>query len=183
MSKMFSFLQWPMLVKQRFKRLKHQWCHRIDERVLMGGLPFRDDIPSLLQEQVGGVINLCEEYDGPERAYSEADIVQLRLPIVDYTPPSIEQVEEALSFIKEQADAGRSTLVHCKAGRGRSAIMALCYLISQHDMSPQEAQRHLKTIRPRVVDGLWERDVVQEVYQEARIGKLPAPKKRTCSAI
>jgi hypothetical protein len=41
------------------------------------------------------------EYGGPKQAYSEAGIVQRRVPVIDFTPPSVRDIDEASAFINE----------------------------------------------------------------------------------
>lgn len=84
--------------------------------------------------------------------------------------------------IKENASHGQTTYVHCKAGRGRSTTIVICYLVSlwtqmkqlfflkfinqrafgflrlcggvqvqYKQMTPDEAYKHVKSIRPRVL--------------------------------
>ncbi len=47
--------------------------------------------------------------------------------------------------------------MHCKAGRGRSTTLVLCYLIRQMRMSPDEAFEFVRTKRPQVclAEGQW----------------------------
>lgn len=79
-------------------------------------------------------------------------------------------------LVEGNASLGKTTYVHCKAGRGRSTTIVLCYLVRvginpinsllqdifflidyifamqvQHkDMSPEEAYAYVRSIRPRV---------------------------------
>eukprot|EP00267_Zea_mays_P035433 XP_008671229.2 uncharacterized protein LOC103648558 [Zea mays] len=46
---------------------------------------------------------------------------------------------------------GGTTYVHCKAGRGRSTTIVLCYLIKYRNMTPEAALDHVRSIRPRVL--------------------------------
>ena len=47
--------------------------------------------------------------------------------------------------------------MHCKAGRGRSTTLVICYLIRQMRMSPKEAYAFVRTKRPQVclAEGQW----------------------------
>ena len=47
--------------------------------------------------------------------------------------------------------------MHCKAGRGRSTTLVLCYLIRQMRMSPEEAYAFVQAKRPQVclAEGQW----------------------------
>ena len=57
----------------------------------------------------------------------------------------------------EHAERGELTYVHCKAGRGRSTTLVICYLIRQMRMSPEEAYAFVRTKRPQVclAEGQW----------------------------
>ena len=93
--------------------------------------PFASTVPELAAEGVRAVVNTCEEYAGPTEAYEQAQIEQLRIPTVDFTPPTLEMVEQAVEFIKQQIAQGHTVYVHCKAGRGRSATVVACWLCMQ----------------------------------------------------
>ncbi|HAA57410.1 MAG TPA: phosphatase [Myxococcales bacterium] len=152
----------PTLSYQMLTRVfGREWRNQVDEHVWMGALPTNANVQDLYDDGVRGVINLCEEYAGPQRAYHKRQMSQLHLPTIDFQPPSLTQVQQALAFIDTQIQQGYQTYIHCKAGRGRSATVVLCYLLNQTSMSPQEAQEHLQRIRPRVIQDLWRRDVVQ----------------------
>lgn len=57
----------------------------------------------------------------------------------------------------EHAERAELTYVHCKAGRGRSTTLVICYLIRQMRMSPEDAYAFVRTKRPQVglAEGQW----------------------------
>ena len=81
---------------------------------------------------VRGVVNMCCEYSGPVAAYKDIGMKQLRLPSVDHFEPSLEYMQEAVKFIASHKKRGEKVYVHCKAGHGRAASIALCWMISEH---------------------------------------------------
>jgi len=147
-------------------RLLPNWRRydRIDEHLLVGGLPFASDVPKFKADGVTAVVNTCEEWAGPRAAYEKAGIEQLRVPTVDFTHPTLEHVEQAVGFITKHAEKGGSVLVHCKAGRGRSATVALCYLIAAKHLTPEAALAALTAKRAQVVQSIANRPVVREFY-------------------
>ena len=157
-------LLWNLLLA-RVLRVRH-WWDRIDDHVLMGALPFSWDVPKMKQEGVGAVVNTCSEYAGPQQAYDEADIVQLRLPTVDFTAPSLADVERGVAFMDEQIVQGRDVYVHCKAGRARSATIVLCWLIAAKGITPEEGQKWILEKRPHAHRHLVERQVVQDFWKK-----------------
>lgn len=144
------------------------WWDRIDETLIVGALPFGNDVPKMAADGVTCVVNTCAEYEGPTREYDDHGIEQLRVPTVDFTHPSLEHVKEAVEFIDRQTNDGGTVYVHCKAGRARSATVAMCWLISSKGMSPQEAQTLLLEKRPHVNRLVYARPVVKQFYEEVR---------------
>lgn len=143
-----------------------QWWNVLDgEPILLGALPFSRDVPHLRLAGVTGVINMCIEYRGPIKTYAQSGIEQLWLPTVDFTPPSLSAIHRGVDFIDKHVAAGGKVYVHCKAGRGRSATVVLCWLIGRRGFTPEQAAAYLAQQRPHINKGLAERTVVQEFHQ------------------
>ena len=157
-------LLWNVLLG-RVLRVRN-WWDPIDEHVIVGAFPFAVDAGRLASEGVGAVVNTCEEYRGPTTAYEKHDIAQFRMPTIDFQPPTYEHVTAAIDFMDKHVANGKKIYVHCKAGRGRSATVALCWLIHAAGMTPEEAQARLLEKRPHVSRKLAKRAVVQRYFQE-----------------
>jgi atypical dual specificity phosphatase len=63
--------------------------------------------------------------------------------------PPLEDLHRGVAFIAEHASTGR-VYIHCKAGRGRSTTLLLCYFIEQAGMTPSTAFELIKRKRPQV---------------------------------
>lgn len=149
----------------RWLKVRH-WWDRIDSHVVLGAFPFARDVPALAEEGVAAVVNTCEEYAGPTEQYRKYQIEQMRMPTIDFTHPSYEDVCRAVEFIERQIDNGKTVYIHCKAGRGRSATVAICWLMKAKQISAEEAQAWLTEKRPHVNQHLTSRPVVQRFEQE-----------------
>lgn len=81
----------------------------------------------------GSAAQPCGEYAGPKGAYEVHGIEQLHLPTLDATCPTLEDLARAVAFIgaKVKADPSAKVLIHCKGGRGRAALVCLCYLVAK----------------------------------------------------
>jgi atypical dual specificity phosphatase len=156
----FPTLAWNVLMARVLPA--RRWWDQIDAGVYLGALPLARDVPRWQALGVGAVVNMCEEYAGPEEAYRRAGIEQLRLPTVDFTAPSLEQVQRGVTFIAEQLARGRGVYVHCKAGRARSATVVLCWLVAARGMTPDAAQALILARRPHAHPQLARRAVVQQ---------------------
>jgi atypical dual specificity phosphatase len=156
----YPTLCWNYLLGRVFK--VRRWWDHIDPLVIVGAFPFRRDVPSLSNEGVRAVVNTCEEYSGPVTEYAGHGIVQLHIPTTDFTHPLIADVEQAVEFVQEHVERGDTVYIHCKAGRARSATVAMCWLMKYRGMTALEAQEKLLECRPHVNPQLTIRPVVVE---------------------
>ncbi|KAI3468996.1 hypothetical protein Pfo_025659 [Paulownia fortunei] len=143
------------------------WWDWIDKFVLLGAVPFPSDIHQLKELGVRGVVTLNESYETlvPSSLYEAHGIQHLVLPTRDYLfAPSLTDICQAVDFIHENALHERSTYVHCKAGRGRSTTIVICYLVKYRQMMPDAAYDYVKSIRPRVLLASSQWKAVQEFY-------------------
>ncbi|KAK4280963.1 hypothetical protein QN277_012513 [Acacia crassicarpa] len=131
-----------------------RWWDQVDEFLLLGAVPFPKDVPRLKKLGVGGVITLNEPYETlvPSSLYQAHEIDHLVIPTRDYLfAPSLEDISRAVQFIHQNACDGKTTYVHCKAGRGRSTTIVLCYLVEYKHMTPAIALDYVRSRRPRVL--------------------------------
>ncbi|XP_075103768.1 phosphatidylglycerophosphate phosphatase PTPMT1 [Nicotiana tabacum] len=148
-------------------QVEFRWWDWIDEFVLLGAVPFQSDVKRLKELGVSGVVTLNEPYETlvPTSLYEAHGIRHLVLPTRDYLfAPSLHNICQAVEFIHENASNGQSTYVHCKAGRGRSTTIVLCYLVKYKQMTPNDAYNYVKSIRPRVLLASSQRQAVEEFY-------------------
>ncbi|BAT72891.1 phosphatidylglycerophosphate phosphatase PTPMT2-like [Vigna umbellata] len=152
-----------------------RWWDQIDEFLLLGAVPFPKDVPLLKSLGVGGVITLNEPYETlvPSSLYRAHGIDHLVIPTRDYLfAPSIVDINQAVQFIHQNATCGKTTYVHCKAGRGRSTTIVLCYLVEYKHMTPAAALEYVRSRRPRVLLAPSQWKAVQN-YNNRRPCPLP----------
>ncbi|MBA0568048.1 hypothetical protein Golob_005567 [Gossypium lobatum] len=143
-------LFYPTLLYNVFRnkiQSEFRWWDEVDQFLLLGAVPFPKDVRRLKQLGVGGVITLNEPFE--TLAYG---IDHLVIPTRDYLfAPSVSDISRAVDFIHNNASCGRTTYVHCKAGRGRSTTIVLCYLVEHKQMTPAGALEYVRSRRPRVL--------------------------------
>lgn len=160
----YPTLFWNCLLG-RWLRVRN-WWDPIDPLVFVGGYPFAVDAARLHALGIRAVVNTCEEYAGPEPEYAKLGIEQLRIPTTDFTHPRLADVRRAVEFVQDHVRQGEGVYIHCKAGRARSATVALCWLIRYRQMTPAEAQSHLLAARPHVNPHIDRRPVVAEFVRQ-----------------
>jgi atypical dual specificity phosphatase len=156
----YPTLGWNMLLGRILK--VRNWYDFIDDHVIVGARPFARDVAGLAQAGVKAVVNTCEEYGGPVAEYDQYGIEQLHIPTVDFMPPSLESIQQSVRFVQKHVGQNHTVYIHCKAGRARSATVALCWLIAHRNMTAEVAQTWLLRKRPHVHPRLPERQVVKD---------------------
>ncbi|XP_010474839.1 PREDICTED: putative dual specificity protein phosphatase DSP8 [Camelina sativa] len=163
-------LFYPTLIYNLLRNMlqsEFRWWDQVDEYVLLGAVPFPTHVPLLKELGVYGVITLNEPFETlvPSSLYHAHGIKHLVIPTRDYLfAPSITDICQAVNFIHENASSGKTTYVHCKAGRGRSTTIVLCYLVKYRDMTPECAYEYIRSIRPRVLLASAQWKAVKEFY-------------------
>ena len=166
----------PMMVPNLLFRIAQgkPYFTEVDSVVMLGAVPMvvAGHLSSLHDAGVRAVVNLQAEYPGPVASYAamHPPIEQLWLPVVDHTEPSVEVLRSAVLFIAKYRALGHRVLVHCKGGHGRSAAVAMAWLIRAHELTPQAAQRRLSSMR-HVRKALYQQAAVLQFYEGEQTSK------------
>jgi atypical dual specificity phosphatase len=75
--------------------------------------------------------------------------------------PTVEQVEQILSAVKKAHERNMGVAVHCAYGRGRTGTVLACYFVDK-GMSPREAIRHVRRLRPGSIETTEQEDLIDE---------------------
>ena len=101
-------------------------------------------------------LSLLVRYVSDPNLWIKHNIQHLRLPTVDFSNPQVENLLHGVEFLRTIRQANKTAYIHCKAGRQRSANLAACYLIDTYGMTPEEAARRIRSIRPSTIFGTRE---------------------------
>ena len=120
----------------------------VTEALWLGGAPtYQRDYDFLAAHNIRAVVNIRAERDDDVDFYRAHDIAYVRYHVPDLQLPDEAVITDAVAWMKQQVEAGRTVLVHCAKGRGRSAILLAAYLMREHGLSYEEAQRLLTSKR------------------------------------
>lgn len=90
------------------------------------------------------------------------------MPTVDFNNPKVSNLFLGVEFLRRIRQENLTAYIHCKAGRQRSANLAACYLIDTYGMTPEQAARHIQTIRPSTIFGEKELRRLHEFAEHLR---------------
>ena len=151
------YVQWVFMPFLYCTQLYNSWARKtdsvpavqkIDEGVYLARRLFPSDLHTIKSESISGVLDVTAEFSSLNWLSYQADIDYLNIPILDHSVPSDAQIQKALNWIHTHRKAGRSVVVHCALGRGRSVFMVAAYLLSQNPQSsPAEIMDKIRTIR------------------------------------
>ncbi len=101
------------------------------------------------EHDVSRVVDVRVEACDDEAVLRTHGIRLLHLPTEDTCAIAQERIRHGVEFVNEGLDRGEKVLVHCQHGIGRSALLAVCVLISRGD-PPLVALERAKQARPVV---------------------------------
>jgi len=147
------------VMRNRLSNVDWPWYSRIDDTVILGALPFKSMVDQLIKdEQVGGVVCVTQAFEvdnswAANKADWEAKGVKYHwLPIHDFVySTDTDNVKQAVEFIKNFQNSGKTVYVHCKAGRTRSAMVVGCYLMDVHGWYTPAAIAQIRFRRPQII--------------------------------
>lgn len=124
----------------------------IDGSLAASGLP---SSPAQVRWLAGNGIDLIlslTESPLPAEWFEGLSIGSEHIAMEDHAPPSFESLKRAADVIDLQLRQGRSVLVHCLAGIGRTGSSIAAYMILYRGKTAKEAMEELRSVRPRSVE-------------------------------
>ncbi|KAL6486546.1 hypothetical protein MHYP_G00059380 [Metynnis hypsauchen] len=105
---------------------------------------------SLLRRGVRHLVCLCESK--PPHYDCCPGLTLHHLAVVDFTPPSLAQIQRFLSIVENANSKGEGVGVHCMHGHGRTGTMLACYLVKVKNISGVEAIKEIRKLRPGSIE-------------------------------
>lgn len=129
--------------------------------LFLGALPLADGdhLKKISSLGVQAVLSLVESFELKPRLHrpitheewQQEGIEQKTLSTPDFRGICPTTLKTAVAFIKEHLQRGEKVYVHCKAGRARSAMAVICYLMQQYHLSAKEAISLVSSCRPHIL--------------------------------
>lgn len=131
--------------------LGHAWFSEITPRLWLGGAPtYERDYRALLGHGITAVVDMRAERTHEPEVLEAHGIAARQYRVPDIEVPDADVLTDAVAWITEQVAAGRTVLVHCAKGRGRSATVLAAYLMVAEGMGFDEVEALLTSKRSLV---------------------------------
>lgn len=118
----------------------------INDKLAGSGMPTSvSEIDWILKQGVKSIVTMTED-SLPESWV--VNIKYLHVPTEDYSAPDMEQIDEAVEFIRNRIESNEPVMVHCAAGVGRTGTILACYLVKYENISAKIAIQKVRKERP-----------------------------------
>ena len=142
---------YPVIRWNHEKRWGNAWYTEIRPKLWLGGAPtYQRDYDFLFANGIDAVLDIRAERRDNEELYRKKGVRYMHMSVLDLFVPSSEQIEQAVNWTDEQLKDGRTVLIHCAKGRGRSATLFAAYLTRHNEMTYDEAHAFMLERRPLV---------------------------------
>ena len=154
----------------------HEWFSEITPHLWLGGAPtYGRDFDEILSLGITGVVDMRAEREAEAAFFAEHDIALRQYFVPDVTVPDEEILTDAVDAITTWVGEGRTVLIHCAKGRGRSATVLAAYLMKTEGMSFEQVSEFLTGKRALVKLQDRHREVLESWIAKQEAAPTPGP--------
>lgn len=137
----FYVIKYLSLFMQSFS--KEEPISQVTNKIFIGQQLLWFHRKAFKDKNIGAVLDVTIENREPFFIATDKSIHYLRIPVLDKTSPSVEQLETGVKWGLEQMVQGRNLYVHCGAGHERSATFVAAILLRAETSKTIDDSMHL----------------------------------------
>ena len=126
---------------------------------------------------IGAVVSVNDAISVYPDDLARAGIANACFPMADNAPPRpgdfeycCDMLPRVYAYLAKSIDAGRIPLVHCTAGKDRTGLVLCHYLCEAEALTPLDAIREVRRIRPIALSAPGYEDFALEVLSALHFG-------------
>ncbi|NGX49185.1 MAG: hypothetical protein K940chlam5_00781 [Candidatus Anoxychlamydiales bacterium] len=162
-------------VRQKFFSKRWPWFSQIDKNIFLGAVPLKNlNHEKLFKEKnITSILSIIEEKETLKKTifttpinlsyWKKNNFSHLHIPIKDRYPLSSIDLQKAADFIHREVLNNKKIYVHCTAGRSRSAMAVIAYLVKYKKMDLNKAYRFLKSKRRVLLINYSQRKALKKI--------------------
>ncbi|MBD3159565.1 MAG: hypothetical protein GF309_12300 [Candidatus Lokiarchaeota archaeon] len=128
-------------------------------RIYGGSLPQERDLIRIRESDIDVVVSLETDYPLPD--FEGYGLEHYELPLQEFGIPSDDNVTRFIRLLKDAFSQGKTVLVHCFAGCGRTGTMlALAELYLFEEDTATGAMKKVRSIRPCAIETTGQENVI-----------------------
>lgn len=169
------------IIKKFFGR--QNWWSDVSEHIVLGSIPLRNKhhFEQIREKGVKAVLTLLQKFEMKDRlfilpvqkeAWLKESIAYKRIPAKDFKAVKLEHIKKGVEFMHTHISQGERVYVHCKAGRGRSATLVICYLLQYGEegvpkfKTADEAFQYVRAKRREINLNAMQRQAIDDYYEQ-----------------
>jgi len=126
-----------------------------------------DDLKTLIAHNVGAIVTMTQDPLILPLQFRHF-FAQMHLPVENFEPPTIDQIERFVAFVNEQFDRDVNVAVHCLMGIGRTGTAIAAYRVSRGE-TPDQAIAGLREIR-NFIETTEQEEMIRAYYRHLKGG-------------
>ncbi|MBA3721022.1 MAG: dual specificity protein phosphatase family protein [Parachlamydiaceae bacterium] len=159
------------------------WNTILEGKIILGAIPLKNkEHHDSISKKAHSILTLLEDFEiySPgwfsvpvtHHDWAAKKITQKHIITEDFKAVPLNAIKEGVAFLREQILQDKAVYVHCKAGRGRSATIVVCYILkywneilpSDQACSVEKAIAFVKQQRPVINLNSRQRKAIEDYY-------------------
>ncbi|MGZ9899942.1 diacylglycerol kinase family protein [Shewanella gaetbuli] len=143
---------------------------QIDNQLYLACRLFPQDVDYLKEQNVTAVLDVTAEFDALDLTLLDENIDYLNIPVLDHSVPTVAQLNQAVNWLYRQQREGKSVVVHCALGRGRSVLVLASYLACRRpSLSLETILKSINDIRSTAGLNRWQLAKLAKLHAENKV--------------
>ncbi|NGX40873.1 MAG: hypothetical protein KR126chlam4_00704 [Candidatus Anoxychlamydiales bacterium] len=165
-------------IRQKKFNKRWPWFNQITKNIFLGAVPLKNlnHEKIFIEKNITSILSIIEEKETTKKTifttpinlsyWKKNNFSHLHISIKDRYPISKDKLQKAADFIQREVLNNKKIYVHCTAGRSRSAMAIIAYLLKYKKMDLKEAFRFMKSKR-RVLFINYSQRIALKVFRDS----------------